>query len=131
MGYRDYKLALSINQAVTADADSTYYIDTELTYPDWQKGQPAAVIINVEAKTTAGTGIKFEVVHKDSEPTTGDGALVDVTALAADLAKGAQIVIPLPQGIRLKRYVRLYYNIMAGTESYTLSAYFTPMPAPK
>lgn len=130
MGYRDIELALSTSQAVAADANSEDYIDTELTYPGWQKGMPAAVIVNVEAVTVAGTGIKFEVVHKASEPTTGDTALVDVTVLAADLQVGDQIVIPLPQGVELLRYVRLYYNITAGTESYTLSAYFTPLPAP-
>jgi len=130
MGYRDIELALSTSQAVAADANSEDYIDTDLTYPGWQKGMPAAVIVNVEAVTVAGTGIKFEVVHKASEPTTGDTALVDVTVLAADLQAGDQIVIPLPQGVELLRYVRLYYNITAGTESYTLSAYFTPLPAP-
>lgn len=130
MGYRDIKLALSTSQVVSGDANSEDYIDTELAYPGWQKGIPAAIIVNVEAVGTAGTGIKFEVVHKTSEPTTGDGALVDVTALAADLQVGDQIIIPLPGGIELKRYVRLYYNITAGTENYTLSAYFTPLPAP-
>ena len=128
MGYRDYKLVLSASQAVTADADSTYFLDTEQTYPGWQKGTPAAIIVNVEAKTTAGTGITFEVCHNDSEPTTATDTLCTVVALAADLAAGDQIVIPLPQGIELQRYVRLYYNITGGTESYTLSAYFTPMP---
>jgi hypothetical protein len=130
MGYRDYKLVLSASQAVTADADSTYFLDTEQTYPGWQKGMPAAIIINVEAKTTAGTGITFEVCHYASEPTHSTTTLVSVPVLAADLAKGDQIVIPLPQGVELLRYVRLYYDITAGTESYTLSAYFTPMLAP-
>jgi len=130
MGYRDIELALSTSQQVTADANSEDYIDTELTYPGWDKGVPAAVIVNVEAKATAGTGCTFEVCHKASEPTTGDATLVQVTALAADLAVGSQIVIPIPQGVRLLRYVRLYYNITAGTEDYTVSAYFTPLPAP-
>ena len=130
MGYRDIKLALSTSQNVTADANSEDYIDTELTIPGWEKGMPAAIIVNIETVNTAATGIAFEVVHKTSEPTTGDGALVTVTALAADLAAGDQIVIPLPGGIKLLRYVRLYYNITNGTEDYVLSAYFTPMLAP-
>jgi len=130
MGYRDYKFKLSAAQAVTADANSTDYLDTELTIPGWEKGMPAAVIVNVEAVTIAATGIQFIVCHKISEPTIADANLVAVTALAANLTKGSQIVIPLPQGIPLLRYVRLYYNITGGTESYTLSAYFTPMLAP-
>lgn len=130
MGYRDKLLALSASQAVIADANSTNFIDTELTIPGWEKGMPVAIIINVEVLTVAGTGIIFEVCHKVTEPTHDDATLVEVTAPTADLAAGSQIVIPLPQGIKLLRMVRLYYDIIAGTESYTLSAFFTPMLAP-
>lgn len=130
MGYRDIELALSTSQNVTADANSEDYLDTEQTVPGWEKGMPAAVIINVETVNTAGTGCEFIVCHKTSEPTTGDANLVAVTALAANLTAGSQIVIPLPQGIPLLRYVRVYYNITAGTEDYVFSAYFTPLYAP-
>jgi hypothetical protein len=130
MGYRDIELALSTSQQVNADANSEDYLDTELSVPGWEKGVPAAIIVNIESVATAGTGITFEVCHKTSEPGTGDATLTTVTALAADLSAGDQIAIPLPQGIKLLRYVRLYYNITAGTEDYTLSAYFTPLPAP-
>lgn len=131
MGYRDIELALSTSQQVTAAANSEDYIDTELTVPGWEKGLPAAIIVNIETVGTAGTGMTFEVCHKTSEPTTTDATLCTVVALAADMVKGSQIVIPLPQGIKLLRYVRLYYTRTAGTEDYTLSAYFTPLYAPK
>lgn len=130
MGYRDIKLALSTSQNVTAAANSEDYIDTELTVPGWEKGTPAAIIVNFETVNTAGTGMKFSVVHKTAEPTINDANLVEVTALAAQMAAGKQIVIPLPQGIPLLRYVRLYYTRTGGTEDYVLSAYFTPLPAP-
>lgn len=130
MGYRDIELALSTSQQVTGAANSEDYIDTELTVPGWEKGQPAAIIVNFETVNTAGTGMKFSVVHKTSEPTINDANLIEVTALAAQMAAGKQIVIPLPQGIPLLRYVRLYYTRTGGTEDYVLSAYFTPMPAP-
>jgi hypothetical protein len=128
MGYRDRALVLSESQNVAADADSTKYLDTEITIPGWDKTMPAAVIVSIETVNTAATGIDFIVVHKTSEPTTSDANLVTVHALAADLTAGDQVVITLPQGIKLLRYVRLYYNIIGGTEDYVLSAYFTPMP---
>ena len=128
MGYRDYKLILSNSQRVNADADSTYFLDTEVTNPRWEKNNKFGVIITVEKKVTAGTGVNFIVVHKTSEPTTADADLVTVHALAAHLVVGREIIIPLPN-IPLLRYVRLYYNIVAGTEDYTFSAYFTPIPA--
>jgi hypothetical protein len=128
MGYRDYKLLLSSKQAVVADANSDNYIDTELTVPGWDRGAPLAVVVTVNTKTTAGTGIDFIICHKTSEPTVSDATLVTVRALAADLGKGAEIVIPLPQGITLLRYMRLYYDVIGGSESYTLSAYVTSFP---
>ncbi len=130
MGYRDIKLALSTSQQVTEAANSEDYIDTELTTPGWEKGMPAAIVVNIETVNTAGTGMKFSVVHKTSEPTINDANLIEVTALAADMAAGKQIVIPLPFGVALKRYVRLYYTRTGGTEDYVLSAYFTGMPGP-
>ena len=130
MGYRDIKLKLSKEQNVAADADSQSHINTELTIPGWEKGNPAAIIVNIEAVNTAATGIIFEVCHKVTEPTHNDATLVSVRALAAQLTAGKQIVIPLPQGIPLLKMVRLYYDIIGGTEDYDLSAYFTPLPAP-
>lgn len=127
MGYRDYELCLGKSQAVAADGNSTDYLDTELTYPYWNKGQPAAIIVSVEAVSVAGTGCTFEVCHKASEPTTGDATLCTAVVLAADLTAGKQVVIPLPMGVTMLRYIRLYYNVTAGTESYTFSAYFTPL----
>ena len=131
MGYRDFKLVLSDSQSVGADADSTNYLDTEQTIPGWDKGMPAAVIVNVETAPGGTTGINLKIVHKTGEPTTSDADLVTVRALNADLAAGDQIVIVLPQGIKLLRYVRLYYDLITGDEtSGVFSAYFTPLPAP-
>ena len=129
MGYRDYRLILSNSQAVSADADSTYYIDTEITVPGWEKGMPAAVVVTVETAPGGTTGVNFIVVHKTSEPTVNDANLVTVRALNAQLVAGSQIVIPLPQGIPLLRYVRLYYDLISGDEtSFVCTAYFTPLP---
>lgn len=131
MGYRDHKLILSASQAVGADADSTYYLDTEITVPGWEKGMGAAVVVNIETAPGGTTGVNFIVVHKTSEPTVNDANLVTVRALNADLVAGDQIVIPIPQGIKLLRYVRLYYDLISGDEtSLVCSAYFTPLPAP-
>jgi len=131
MGYRDIELNLSANQAVGADANSTDFLDTELTIPGWEKGMPAAVIVSVETAPGGTTGVNFVIVHKTAEPTINDANLVTVRALNADLVAGDQIVIILPQGIALLRYVRLYYDLITGDEtSGVFSAYFTPLLAP-
>ena len=127
MGYRDFKLMLSDSQAIGADANSTNYLDTELTVPRWEKGDQAAIVVSVETAPGGTTGIAFIIVHKTSEPTTGDADLSTVTIPTAQLTKGRSFTFPLPDGIPLLRYVRLYYNLINGDEtSGVFSAYFTP-----
>ncbi len=129
MGYRDFPFMLSDTQSVGADADSANYLDTELTIPGWERGMMAAVVVTVETAPGGTTGIQFIIVHKISEPTTGDAALAAFTVLNADLVKGRQLVFPLPGGVALLRYVRLYYNLTTGDEtSGVFSAYFTGLP---
>ncbi len=129
MGYRDRQTRLSGSQSVGADANSTDYIDTEITIPGWERGMPAAVVVNVETAPGGTTGINLIVVHKISEPTTGDADLVTVHALNAQLTAGSSVIITLPTGIPMLRYVRLYYNLVNGDEtSGVFSAFFTPLP---
>lgn len=125
MGYFDGMLQLSASQAVTADAISSYTIDSEVTTPTWLN--KTSVFIEVETKTVAGTGIGFDVVQKTTAPTTGgDATIVKAIVLAADLAAGNIIEIPLPRGITFLRHIGLYYDITGGTESYVLSAFLGP-----
>uniref|UniRef100_A0A6M3K7S6 Uncharacterized protein n=1 Tax=viral metagenome TaxID=1070528 RepID=A0A6M3K7S6_9ZZZZ len=128
MGYRDIKLALSTSQNVTAAANSEDHVDAGMTIPGWEKGIPAAIIINVETVNVAGTGFTFEICHKLTEPTHDDATIYEIVVVAADLAAGSQIVLPLPQGIKMLRMIRLYYTRTGGTEDYVFSAYLTPMP---
>jgi hypothetical protein len=124
MGYMDWKLLLSASQAVTADADSTYYIDTEVTNPPW--GRNISLFVLSELVTTAATGIIIQVCQKTSEPTHDDAAVVEARILAADLTAGKTIEIPLPRNMTILRYLRCYYDVIGGSESYTLSAWFGP-----
>lgn len=126
MGYKDYAFVLSSSQALTGDANSTNFLDMNRTNPPWMGGTPLAVVVTIEAVDVASTGIAFELVHKTSEPTTGDGAIATFTLLAADLTKGKEIVLPLPQGMTMLRYFRIYYNLTNGAERYTVSAYLVP-----
>ena len=131
MGYRDMHLALSTSQAVGADAESETHIDTGLTIPGWEKGMPAAIIVNCEVACGGTTGIQFIVNHKVTIPTNGDATLCSVTVPTALIIAGWELVIPLPQGIPLLKMVRLYYELINGNEiNGTFSAYFTPMLSP-
>ena len=131
MGYRDIKLKLSKNQAVSADANSTDYLDTELTYPGWEVGGPLGVVINVETAPGGTTGINFIICHKAgnaADPTINDTTLVTYRVPVADLVAGAEFVIPLPIGVKLLRCVRLYYDLITGDEtSGVFSAFVSPI----
>lgn len=124
MGYKEYQGRLSESQQVTADANSTNYIDFEVTNPPHGDGKLYGIWLTVEAKATAGTGIEFELVQKASEPGTGDATICKHLYLAAELVVGNEYFLPMPTGKTWLRYFRMYYNITAGTEDYTLSAYF-------
>jgi len=131
MGYRDIHLKLSKNQAVGADANSTDHINTELDIPGWEKGMPAAVIVNCEVAPAGTTGIEFIICHKVTEPTVNDANLVTVEVPTAQIVAGWELTIPLPPGIPLLKMVRLYYGLINGDETNgTFSAYFTPMLPP-
>lgn len=128
MGYRDYKLMFSSSQTVTEEV-SDYYLDTENTYPGLEKGGPLAAVINVETAGSGTTGFVIYVCHKSSgAPTLGDETLIAVTVPVANLTKGTEIVLPLPQGIPVKRYVGLHYANINGDESMVVSAYLTTYP---
>lgn len=129
MGYRDYKLMLSDSQAVSADAASSYWLDTELTNPGWEAGNPLGVVINVETAPGGTTGVEFVICHKSSAtPTITDVTLQTTRVLNADLTKGSEIVVVLPVGVQLDRHIGIYYNLITGDETaFVCSAYFTPI----
>ena len=127
MGYRDYKLVLCKNQAVTEEV-SDYYIDTELTKPGWEKGIPLEIIINVETAASGGTGYVFTLVHKSSgAPTLGDVSVANVSVLNAELTKGKEIKLRFPDGVQILRYVGINIGDITGGESMTISAYIQPV----
>lgn len=129
MGYRDYKLLLNDSQTVTEEV-SDYYIDTEQTYPGWEKGAGMAVVISVETAASGTTGFVLHICHNATgAPTLGDSTLMSMTVPVANLTKGTEIVIPIPQGVPIMRYVGLHYGNINGDESMVCSAWVTPYPA--
>lgn len=128
MGYRDYELLLSSSQTVSSDADSDYYLDTELTSPFWNRGLPPAVVLSVETAPGGTTGVNILLCHHTGEP-TNTHVFLTAKILNADLVAGDQVVIPFPQGISLLRYFRIYYDLISGDEtSFVVTAYVSPLP---
>lgn len=129
MGYRDYKLMLCDSQTVT-DEVSDYYIDTEQTYPGWEKGAGMAVVVSVETAASGTTGFEIAICHNATgAPTLGDTTLILMYIPVANLTKGTEIVIPIPQGVPIMRYVGIDFGDTSADESMVCSAWITPYPA--
>jgi len=130
MGYIDAKLYLSTNQAIAGgtDAISENTLDTEVTYPGWEKGQPAAVVIQVEKTGTGTTGFNFIVVNHSDVPTDGTYEIARMKVAIANVVKGARFIIPLPAGVDLKRHLALYFDCVNNDETGTFTAFVLPMP---
>lgn len=129
MGYADHKLLLADSQAVTEEV-SDYYVDTEQTYPGWEKGVPMGIKIVCETTATGSTGYVIHLCHKaDGAPTLAE-TLLALTAPVANLTKGSELIIPFPQGsIAILRYVGLHFADISADEALTISAWITPLPA--
>ena len=129
MPYIDAKLYLSTSQALTGtDAISENTLDTELTYPGWEKGQPAAIVIQSEALGTGTTGFNFIVVNHTSAPTDGTYEIARMKVAIGSVTAGARFIIPLPAGVELKRYLGVYIDCANNDETGTFTIYVSPMP---
>lgn len=128
MGYIDAKLKFSASQAIAADAISNNTIDTEVTYPGIEKGQPAAVVVQVEVAGTGTTGLNVIVVSHTAAPTDGTYEIARMKIPVANLTKGARFVIPLPAGVAFKRHLAVYYDVITGDETVTVTTFLSPMP---
>ena len=130
MGYSDYKLVLSSLQAVAVDAISGSTIDFELTNPPLKWGYPMGVKLSVNVVTTPDTtGLDVLLCWHSAAPTDGTYVFATFKIPTAQLVVNKEFILPIPQGITPLRHFGVYYNLLTGDGSYTLSAYLTPYPA--
>ena len=112
---------LSQAQAVTASAESTYYVDLGVAGRDIGPGEQLYVVVCIQTEMdSAGEAATLTIaVRTDTEVTfTGATTLLSTRAYAeSTLTAGrAPIVIPIPMG-DAERYLQVYYTV--GTENFT------------
>lgn len=109
----DHFLKVSNNQAVTASAPSTDTIDFGQAKPNTGLHDRLEMVVTVGATATAAGAATVTFAIQDSADGT---SFADVLASApvpvANLAAGAQVVIPMP--VQHRRYVRLNYTVDTG-----------------
>lgn len=117
-----------VSQAFTATAVSHKSIDTKTAACDPFIGRRMA--FEIFATVAAGTGSSHTLAviqADDADLTSNVEVLNQLPAIAAaDLVPGKPIELPIPQGVKTKRYIGIRNTIASGTTTVTLDAYLRP-----
>ena len=125
----DSQLLFSDAQAVTADAGSTNIVDLGIARNLFD-GEPMAVVLSVDV---AADGTTTDETYEFQIETDGDVAFGSPTDLLAHsigyaaLTAGSTHVLPIPVGVSVERYLRVYYNVGGTSPSVTVTAFLQPL----
>jgi hypothetical protein len=92
-------------------------------------GNPLAVVITVDSAadlTTTDETYSFQIQTDDNAAFSSATTISTTTVTAANLALGAQVVLPFALGTSFERYVRLYYDVGGTTPLLTVTAFLQP-----
>lgn len=113
--YIDKENTLSEDQAVTAAAASTDYIDLGAARDIGVSEGLQLCITCKETVTSAGAStLQFQMQCDDNTGFSSPKTVIQSDAIPkASLVAGYQIFLPIPVGLN-ERYMRLYYNVATG-----------------
>jgi hypothetical protein len=90
-------------------------------------GRRMALVVIPTVAAGAGSTHTLNVIQASDAALTADvEVLGTVTALAADLFKGAVIELPIPQGVMDLQYIGFSHSASSGTTTVTLDVYLVP-----
>jgi hypothetical protein len=127
--YLDKLNQLSEAQALAATAYSTNTYDSGAALNDISIGEPLALFVKVDVAadfTTTDETYEIQLVQSANANLSSHDVLVSKVVLAADLALGDQVVLPLPPGSKSKQYLGARFVLGGTSPSVTLSAYLQP-----
>ena len=123
----DYEDQVCRAQAFTATAVSANSIDTNVASSDMFIGRRmAGLFIPTVAAGAGSTHVLAVVQADDSALTTNVEVLGSISVLAAALTVGSIHEIPVPQGVKTRRYIGLRNTISSGTTTVTADAWIVP-----
>lgn len=132
MGIRDALTNIDDSQAYTGAAVSQRSLDLGDVTPKrvLAMGEPMAAVINAEVAADCTT-VKCEVIMTtDAALTAGIVVLVERTVLAADLAAGLSVVLPIPPippAAGWLRYLGTRITPAGGNATVTCSVHIVPL----
>lgn len=116
-------------QALTASAAPTNVIDLGIARNLFD-GEPMAVVVIVDVAAATNDG---DETYQFDLQTDGDEAFGSATTILshaigrASLTAASKHVIPVPVGVELERYFRLYYTLGGTTPTITVTSFLMPL----
>lgn len=90
-------------------------------------GRRMALLILPTVAAGAGSTHTMEVIQADDAALTSNvQSLASISVAAANLTVGAQIELPIPQGVMTKQYLGFRNTATGGTTTVTLDVYLVP-----
>lgn len=127
--FLDAQNLFSDAQAITADATSTNVIDLGVGR-NLGDGEPMAVVVCVDVAadgTTTDETYEFEVHTDDNAALSSSTEIAAKVVGYALLTAGAMVVIPIPPGVALERYLGVKYDVGGTTPTITVTTALMPL----
>lgn len=123
----DYEDQVCRAQAFTATAVSANSIDTNVASTDMFIGRRMAGLFIPTVAAGAGSTHVLAVIEADDAALTSNVTVLgSITVSAAALTVGSMHEIPVPQGVKTRRYIGLRNTISSGTTTVTADAWIVP-----
>lgn len=124
----DIENQLSVDQAFTGAATvSTHSYKKQTAAQDISIGRRVALLVLPKVNAGAGSTVQIEAIQADDAALTSNvQALGSVSVPAAQVIRGREIEVPVPQGVMTKQYLGARVTITGGTTTATLDIYIVP-----
>lgn len=124
----DIENQLCVGQAFTGAATvSAHSYMKQSAAQDLSIGRRMALLVLPTVDAGAGSTHVLEAIQADDAALTSNvQSLASVSVLAANLTKGKEVEIPIPQGVMTKQYLGFRNTATGGTTTVTLDVYLVP-----
>lgn len=125
----DAQLLFSNAQALTGSAAPTNIIDLGEA-KNLFDGEPLAIVVIVDVAadgTTTDETYRFDIQTDDNSGFSSATTLLQHSIGYASLTAGSKHVIPVPVGVEVEQYLRLYYTLGGTTPSITVTSFLIPL----
>lgn len=124
----DIENQVCVAQAFTGAATvSTHSYMKQSAAQDISIGRRMAFLIQVAVAAGAGSTHTFDLIQADDAALTSNVQVLNsISRTAAQLTKGSEHELPIPQGVLTKQYIGIRNTATGGTTTVTVDAYLVP-----